>query len=73
MKIFLFILLFLFIGAFFIISNQEIRLNNSENIGLFLDEYGKWMDNLFGNGKVVVGYVAKMEWLPGGHSLELEG
>ena len=60
----MFVILFLFIGAFFIISNQNIKLNTNENIGLFLKEYGKWTDSLFSNGKTVVGYVAKMEWLP---------
>ena len=73
MKTFLFIILFLFIGAFFIISNEKIALNSSENVDLFISEYGEWIDNLFGNGKVVVGYVAKMEWLPGGEDLELDG
>jgi len=64
MKIFMFIIVFLLIGAFFIISNQEIRLNTSENMGIFFKEYASWIDNLSGNGKVVLGYVVKMEWLP---------
>lgn len=72
MKTFLFIMLFLFIGAFFIISNEEIALDSSENVNLFFSEYGEWIDSLFGNGKVVVGYVVKMEWLPGeGELMEL--
>ena len=73
MKTFLFILMFLFVGAFFIISNENIALNSSENVGMFFEEYGGWIDSLFGNGKVVTGYVLKMEWLPGGEDLELEG
>ena len=73
MKTFLFIILFLLVGGFFIISNQEIALNSSENVSLFFNEYGEWIDSLFGNGRVVVGYVAKMEWLPGGEDLELDG
>ena len=64
MKIIMFVLLFLLIGAFFIISNENIKLNSNENLDLFFKEYGKWADSLFGNGKTVVGYVAKMEWLP---------
>jgi len=73
MKTFLFIMLFLFVGAFFIISNENIALNSSENVGIFFSEYGEWIDSLFGNGKVVTGYVLKMEWLPGGEDLELGG
>jgi len=73
MKTFLFIMMFLFVGAFFIISNENIALNSSENMGIFFSEYGEWIDSLFDNGKVVTGYVLKMGWLPGGGDLELEG
>ena len=65
MKTLLFILVFLLIGGFFIISNENIKLNSSENVGLFFKEYASWIDNLVGNGGVVGGYVVKMEWLPG--------
>jgi len=64
MKLIMFILLFLFIGAFFIISNENLKINSQENFDLFFEKYVKWTDNLFGNGRTVVGYVAKMEWLP---------
>jgi len=65
MKTFMFIILFLLIGAFFIISDQDIRLNNSKNVDLFFKEYAGWIDDLVGNGRVVSGYVVKLEWLPG--------
>ena len=70
MKTFIFLVMFLLIGAFFIISNEEIRLNNSENVGLFFKEYAAWMDDLIGNGRGLAGYVVKMEWLPGEGELE---
>ena len=70
----MFLIMFLLIGAFFIIANENIRLNNSENVDLFFSQYGEWIDSLFGNGKVVVGYVVKMEWLPGeGEVMDLSG
>jgi hypothetical protein len=56
--------MFLLIGAFFIISNEDIRLNNSENVDFFFKEYVGWIDGLVGNGKGLAGYVVKMEWLP---------
>jgi len=65
MKAFMFIVMFLFIGAFFIISNENIKLNTKENIATFFSLYGKWVDGLVINGKTVFGYVVKMEWLPG--------
>ena len=65
-------MLFLFVGAFFIISNENLALNSSENVGIFFSGYGEWIDGLVNNGKIVTGYVLKMGWLPGGDSLELE-
>jgi len=64
MKTLMFIVMFLLIGAFFIISNQNIQLNSSENVELFFKKYARWIDDLIENGKVVSGYVVKMEWLP---------
>jgi len=64
MKTLIFVILFLLIGAFFIISNENIKLNSSENVGLFFKEYGLWFDKLIGNGKTVAGYVIRNEWLP---------
>ena len=60
----MFIIMFLFIGGFFIISNQNIQLNSSENVKVFFKEYSRWIDDLIENGRVVSGYVIKMEWLP---------
>jgi len=64
MKLLMFIILFVLVGAFFIFSNERIQLNSPENISLFLDKYGHWIDKLAGNSKTAIGYVVKMEWLP---------
>ncbi len=64
MKILIFIILFLFVGAFFIISNENIKMNSSENLDLFFREYCSWFDKLIGNGKNLSGFLIKMEWLP---------
>ena len=60
----MFVILFLLIGAFFIISNENIKLDSKENVYYFFDKYGKWFDKLIENGKTAVGYTIKMEWLP---------
>ena len=64
MKIIMFIILFLLIGAFFIISNENLRINSRENVGEFVGLYGGWLDKLVRNSGTVVGYVIRMEWLP---------
>jgi len=64
MKILMFIIFFLLIGAFFIISNENIKLNNKENVNYFFKLYGQWFDQLIDNSKTATGYAVKMEWLP---------
>jgi hypothetical protein len=64
MKIFIFVVFFLLIGAFFIISNENIKMNSKENVSYFFKQYFKWSDKLLGNGKTVSGYLVKLQWLP---------
>lgn len=64
MKTLIFIIFFLFLGAFFILSEEEIKLNSKENFIIFLDSYKIWASELLNNGKTVSGYIIKMEWLP---------
>ncbi len=64
MKTFIFLIVFLLIGAFFIISNENIKLNSSGNVKLFFSEYGLWIDQLINNSKSLAGYIVKSEWLP---------
>lgn len=64
MKILMFFIFFLLIGAFFIISNEKIKMNSSENVNTFFEKYGDWMDDLAVNGKTVIGFIVKSEWLP---------
>ncbi len=64
MKIILFIIFFLLIGAFFIISNENLRMNKVENIDIFIRLYGGWLDSVSKNARGMSGYVVKMEWLP---------
>ena len=64
MKTLMFIILFLLVGGFFIISNENIRLDSQENVDLFLDLYTDWLGGLVDNSGVILGYVVKMEWLP---------
>lgn len=65
MKLFMFIAFFLLLGAFYIISEQNINLNNRESFNtFFFNYYAPWIGGLFDNAKTVSGYVIGMQWLP---------
>ena len=64
MKIAIVIVMFLLIGAFFIISQENLALNSSENIGEFAQSYASWLGKIVDNTGDLTGYVLKLEWLP---------
>lgn len=64
MKIWIVAMKFLLIGALFIVSNQNLYLNNVDDRRNFYDLYYDWMNNLFGHAKQITGYVVNSEWLP---------
>ena len=64
MKILILIMMFFVVGALFIISNNNLHLNESTEFGKFYDSYYLWMEQLFGNVKYVTGYLVKVQWLP---------
>jgi len=64
MKIYIFILKFLFVGALFIISNQNLYLTHQEDLSRFSELYYSWLNNIFSNVVSLTAYVVKFEWLP---------
>ncbi|MBR9706586.1 hypothetical protein GOV14_06120 [Candidatus Pacearchaeota archaeon] len=64
MKTVMILVMFLLIGAFFIISNENLLLKDKESLDTFFVSYTQWLDQLLGNGKTFAGYVVKMQWLP---------
>lgn len=60
----MFVIMFLFIGAFFMISQNNLALNSSENIDKFASAYVAWFNRIFENAGDLTGYVLKMKWLP---------
>ena len=64
MKIIIAVIFFLLIGAFFIISEENIQLNSNENIQRFFLLYSEWVKKLIDNSNTISGYIVKMEWLP---------
>jgi len=64
MKILVFLMMFLLVGAFFIISENKLALKDSENRERFYDMYQDWANRIFDNSKGLAGYVIKLDWLP---------
>ena len=57
MKIIVFIIFFLLLGGFLIISNENLKLDSSKNINKFFYEYGSWLGSQVNNSINTVGYV----------------
>lgn len=64
MRIIMLVLAFLFLGAFFIISNNDLRLSDSVQAGKFYEMYSSWFNGLMSNAVQITGNVVKMSWLP---------
>jgi len=64
MKILMIIVIFFLIGAFFIISENNLHLSKQAELREFKLKYFNWLDNVFMNFKQVSGYVVKLDWLP---------
>lgn len=64
MKIYLIITIFLLMNAFFIISENNLNLNTTENIKNFFSLYSGWFKNIGNNIGTITGDVVKLNWIP---------
>ncbi len=64
MKIILFILMFLIIGALLILSNNNLPLYKDENIAKFKVLYVDWLDSVYKNTWTITGNAVNMKWMP---------
>ena len=53
-----------FLGALFIISNQNLHLSVPNERAVFIEDYNSWLRTLYNQGVEVMGYVVRSEWLP---------
>ena len=56
-KILVFIIFFLLLGGFLIISNENLKLNSGKNIDKFIYEYKFWLNKQVNNSVKIVGNV----------------
>lgn len=64
MKIIILMVMFLCIGAFFIISQNNLSLGSSENVDRFISMYEAWIGKTFENMGSLTANVIKLDWLP---------
>jgi len=64
MKIFLFIVVFLLMGAFFIISNNNLHIGNPEQFDAFMTQYYGWFFKLANNVGTATSYAVNIDWMP---------
>jgi hypothetical protein len=64
MKLRYIILIFLLVGAFFIVKYNNYNIENPDDRASFLKDYGKWLFGVGKSVKNVAGYAIKEQWLP---------
>ena len=64
MKIIIIFIMFYLIGAFFIISENNLALNKTGNVDKVIGLYSLWLSHLFDNARLMTGDVVRMSWLP---------
>lgn len=64
MKILFFLLVFLLLGGFIIISNENLHILNEKEREKFGEMYLYWFDNLFDNFKGLTAYIINTNWIP---------
>ncbi|OIO81062.1 hypothetical protein AUJ84_01835 [Candidatus Pacearchaeota archaeon CG1_02_32_132] len=71
MKILIVVVKLLFLGALFIISNNNIHLTDSGERDIFFNYYSGWINTMFNQGVELTGYLVKFEWLPTDYDIDL--
>jgi hypothetical protein len=64
MKLYLVIIKVLFVGALFIISNNNLHLADSHQREVFFGLYSNWFSDITLNSVKMVGAVVTFKWLP---------
>ena len=66
MRLLVFIFLFLFLGAMFVVTENSLALAEQGNMVKFFGLYETWMENFIVNVKTITGDVVGLEWFPKG-------
>ncbi len=64
MKLLMLAAILFFVAAFFIISEQNLHLGNTEEMQRFVDIYYAWLTQVFERGVEITAYAVSLDWLP---------
>ena len=64
MKVVVFLVIFFLLGAFFIISNNELMLSKNEERTEFVNIYKEWVASIIDNTGSITSNAVKLDWLP---------
>ena len=64
MRIYLIIAFLLLMNAFFIISENDLKLVDSNNSKIFFNLYINWFANIGNNLETITGNVVNLNWIP---------
>jgi hypothetical protein len=64
MKLAIFVIFFFLVGAFFIISNNNMHMGSAGQFNIFMNSYYGWFFKLAHNVGSVTSYVVNVDWMP---------
>jgi hypothetical protein len=64
MKFLILVLMFFIIGALLILANNNLPLYNQENLELFFQLYGDWINQIYVNTQALITEIIRFGWLP---------
>lgn len=64
MRLVMLFLAFLFLGAFFVISNNNLHLADVQQASQFFGLYSNWVGSILSNSVSITGHVVNLRWLP---------
>ena len=64
MRLFMVVVMLLFLGTFFIVSNENLRLSDEKDFGEFSGYFYSWLDGLYYNVRSITAHAVKLDWMP---------
>ena len=64
MRFFIFLMMFVVLFSLLIISNNNLAMYKSENLGKFGDLFLVWLNKVYVNVQAITGSVVSQDWVP---------